>query len=1014
MGPKSEAKKEARSQKHNQPGKGAKAFAVARKAAPLTSGTGTGLRTVAAVTASAPSLVMSFVQPVIKTIQTPDGKVRSVRKWCLDQTPVYFTPAELNPSMHLYRGAVVEMTGQTQAVFNITETAWSQIVFRKYDARTGIQWYCGWVNDGCLEEYNEKYPDAVVPIPNPTPDPSDAQQYMMLEGITRFNLCGEFCVAFVIGADIDSMLATWKKNSPASYNSILAGGRDNKTGEYDLKNMLGAVLGEYGFGSDADQVISFKDRLTIPVGGPETILEDLKRMLPTHNLIVGLVINGAGELVDKNNPRVEQIKHWVVLDKITRNGNRVEIYNSFPNKREEYSFTQFYSSISSSWSGVWVKRKQPLAEEPAEELPVFEVPIAHPNPAYAARQYINVENRKLTNLCGEFSVAFIVKDSIDNMLARWKEVQPWLYSDIILNNRGTDIQNLVTILRAYGYNTPGDLTGFVQVSSPRRLAQMLETHLWLAGVGIETSNGGRLKCDGRVRHWVVVDKFTPERKYGGWIELYNPFMNRWEEYSFKEFKESAGTFSGLWVKRNIDPVFVPQVIIRQNFYEQPRETGEPGRIPADELRILILHKIQGLKPNKVPTKIINDLVNRSGWNKRDVINKVNEMFEGSKFGRRSEAEFIEDMQKRLKAGGPLKKVASDLADRQTGLKKDEIISLYKKAVKAGKVQPWTEAELRTVIEDNLKIVKSADKLLNDLAEVSHWRKPELKKLLKTMVGVEPAKLKGAAKKPTLLTAAEPAWKFSANPQTVIHASLPLAEYVQWQNSLLSIPGSRLYRVRKWGEQVMATEGAFTLTIPKAAPSNFQAVKVWSPEGGWGGVTNYLKIPHADVRKLAAMQLEDVFDEKELGHNSILDMEKWLVQKMAWLCDEDGRIYMRAQAWKNLAEIRWGTIVLGGNLVTVEGTIEVRTKLPNKASVEKVKMARLKGFGKFDWKRPLDDLLAEGLVHRCFCAYANDVPGDTPKGVVYSPFYSPRDWDFCGKAQPKAFYIPWSWLEPKVA
>jgi hypothetical protein len=98
---------------------------------------------------------------------------------------------------------------------------------------------------------------------------------------------------------------------------------------------------------------------------------------------------------------------------------------------------------------------------------------------------------------------------------------------------------------------------------------------------------------------------------------------------------------------------------------------------------------------------------------------------------------------------------------------------------------------------------------------------------------------------------------------------------------------------------------------------------------------------------------------------------------------------------------------------VEGTEVVYAKMRDGVKRD-VEVARLKGFSPLDWGRPLDDLLAEGLVHRCFCAYKSNHFGDTPKGIVYSPFYSPRYWEFPGKkAHPTALYIPVEWLEPKA-
>jgi hypothetical protein len=90
------------------------------------------------------------------------------------------------------------------------------------------------------------------------------------------------------------------------------------------------------------------------------------------------------------------------------------------------------------------------------------------------------------------------------------------------------------------------------------------------------------------------------------------------------------------------------------------------------------------------------------------------------------------------------------------------------------------------------------------------------------------------------------------------------------------------------------------------------------------------------------------------------------------------------------------------------------KLPGKDSVEPVEMARLRGFKPDDWERPLDELLAEGLVHRCFCVYKGNDIGDSPQGIVYSPFWSPEDWEFRPKTPgvpaPKELWIPVDYLE----
>jgi hypothetical protein len=625
----------------NKGGKGIKGSSLTSAPFPSTSVT----RMAVTPTVVVPALLTSATRPKLRTIHDSNGKVRTLKKWCFDErTPVYFAPDELRPSSVLNKGAVVELTGKKRKIsISDLSTSWSEMAYAVYDKKvqTVTHWVIGWVNDAYLDDYNEKFPDSGVVIPNPTTDPHDAQQYMILENKARFNMCGELCVAFIVNDDIDSALAKWKKNSPHTYNRILAEGKDVGTLESDLKNMLAAILGEYGFGSDADQIISFKERLQIPLT-PDRMVEALEKMLVTHYLIVLVTINSSGELMRKDNLEVRQINHWVLLDKITRNGARVELYNPFPNKREEYSFNEFYFSCRLSRSGLWVKRKEAHLKDSIHDFPTFHVVISNPNPLYSAAQYIDVDGKKKTQLCGEFCVAFILKESIDAVLEHWKEVQPNLYADTVGNNKGTGIFDLITILKAFGYTTDGDFTEFAArltdpflkkyMLSPGRMAKMLETHYLIAGVNIDGITG-KLKGGQDVRHWVVVDKITPVGRNiggnGGWVELYNPFPNSWEEYSYREFTKSVGaqgSWIGLWVKRNIIPKFTPQVVVPSgtgNMAGRRHNSRRDGRIrkwTEIKLRAAINQKH---KKERSANKIAKMLAEKSSWKKREILDIIN-------------------------------------------------------------------------------------------------------------------------------------------------------------------------------------------------------------------------------------------------------------------------------------------------------------------------------------------------------------------------------------------------------
>lgn len=427
---------------------------------------------------------------------------------------------------------------------------------------------------------------------------------------------------------------------------------------------------------------------------------------------------------------------------------------------------------------------------------------------------------------------------------------------------------------------------------------------------------------------------------------------------------------------------------RHEIISRVRRLKEAQKWSEAELRAEIRKRLsEGDSASKISTR----LVELSGWKKREIVAIIKQVREAEKW---NEAQLLAAIREKLKSTRSANKIAEDL-ERPSGWKKHDILVRLKRLLAAEK---WSKARLHEEIRKRIDAGNPANRISSELAEISGWKKWEISRILKMIKELG----KDGKDKVDLPIADEPIP--AVDPGTIVQASKPRDEFIKWQNDLLSQPNSNLYRVRKWGDPVMVKYG---FDVNQVNSTNFQAVGLYNNGNKeFGAISNFIRISHRDVMRLRALQIED---------NYVAKNEDWLTQKMNWLCSFRGRIYFYdkpSDHWRSAPYIRWGTLALGGNLVHVLGTEVIEAKLRD-GITRKVEMAHLRGFRAADWNRPLDDLLAEGLVHRSFCAYKNNHFGDSPKGIVYSPFYSPQDWQFAGGAKADALYIPVEWLEPKV-
>jgi hypothetical protein len=268
------------------------------------------------------------------------------QKWCIKTTPLYEKPGgKKQNNIFLSVNNIYDVTGNQQI---FAKNAWSEI---KFIDRVKKLWQ-GWVQDVYLEDYVED-PNSrgfEVLIPNPTPDSTDAAQYMVWEKDSKYaNMCGELCVAFIAGEDIETFLNKWKQMAGSFYKRIIP--FDIPTGPDVVNNMLKV----YGYPS---KYSTFQQGLTDADTGLRLSPGRFQKMLATHYLIAAVRIDAIAGNVGEG-----KIGHWVILDKVIPDGidrGWVEIYNPFPNKRQMYSYDEFIRSCKAEGNtGLWVSRSVP-------------------------------------------------------------------------------------------------------------------------------------------------------------------------------------------------------------------------------------------------------------------------------------------------------------------------------------------------------------------------------------------------------------------------------------------------------------------------------------------------------------------------------------------------------------------------------------------------------------------------------------------------------------------------------
>ena len=264
-------------------------------------------------------------------------------KWVNNYASLYSDASHMQRLCYLTIGTLVDPTGASQVV---NGNLYVEVNYLSTAAPMK-----GWVYGPYLEELVNEFPPSAVPTTTQTPNPNDAAQDIVFLGNVQFNLCGEFCVAFIAGDSIERFLAQWQPKSPSFFNRIFLGGVSRPTGSPDVQNML-AVYGMTGQDLSGLLVDPIKNGVLLTPGRMAALSASYHIILAVNIDRIAGTLRGGG------------VGHWICVEKVIPDGvNRgwVEFYNPFPNQIQRESWSTVLASMGTQPYGLAVKRQSMVA-----------------------------------------------------------------------------------------------------------------------------------------------------------------------------------------------------------------------------------------------------------------------------------------------------------------------------------------------------------------------------------------------------------------------------------------------------------------------------------------------------------------------------------------------------------------------------------------------------------------------------------------------------------------------------
>lgn len=199
----------------------------------------------------------------------------------------------------------------------------------------------GWIDTKYLEPYLHALPYDLVDLSDiETPDNTDAKQYVIWDGAKQVNMCGEICVAYILGMPLSGILANWKVKRLPFYRRIFGSGKASGTTSRDLVELL--ALADVSASLLESSYKKYSPYM-------------LYNLIQNNWLIVACNIDGGlGYL------RGSGVGHWVLVMDVVQDRQGfgwVDVFNPFNNCVERYSWREFLASTRNYPYGVIVEKK---------------------------------------------------------------------------------------------------------------------------------------------------------------------------------------------------------------------------------------------------------------------------------------------------------------------------------------------------------------------------------------------------------------------------------------------------------------------------------------------------------------------------------------------------------------------------------------------------------------------------------------------------------------------------------